>query len=114
MANLASYLILTRALGVLLGAAMPSRLFGQQLRVLQARGTRCSVAKDIPMCLRLVSRRGSTANEKPLPQADQNSAPGPNHNQLGHVSEEAAVTDRIIGDKGPELDQGTPVQEVCK
>ena len=39
--------------------------------------------------------------------------PGPNQNQLGHVSEEAAATDRIMGEKGPDLDQGTPITEVC-
>ena len=64
------------------------------------------------MCLRPAPRRCITADEKPLPQADKPQS-GPNQNQLGHVSEEAAVTDRIIGEKGPDLQQGTPIQEVC-
>ena len=91
---------------------MSPRLFGQQLRVFHVGGARYSIAKKVPLCLRLASQRGITANEKPLPRADD-AGPGPNQNQLGHVSEEAAATDRITGDKGPDLDQGTPVQEVC-
>ena len=50
-------------------------------------------------------------DEKPLPQAED--PPGPNQEQLPHVSEEAATTGKITGDGGPEIEQGTPVQEVC-
>ena len=32
--------------------------------------------------------------------------------QLPHVSEEAAAMDKITGDTPPDIDQGTPVQEV--
>ena len=52
-----------------------------------------------------------TADEKPLPEAERN--PGPNQEQLPHVSEEAATTGKITGEGGPEVEQGTPVQEVC-
>lgn len=31
---------------------------------------------------------------------------------LPHVTEEAAKTAEIMGEKGPEVDQGTPVEEV--
>ena len=37
---------------------------------------------------------------------------GPNMEQLPHVSEEAAATAKVTGDTGPDLRQGTPVQEV--
>jgi len=38
---------------------------------------------------------------------------GPNEDVLPHVSEEAAKTSEITGDGGPEMDQGTPISEVC-
>ena len=63
-----------------------------------------------PLCLRL-QRRSITADEKPLPKADK-PGPGPNQDQLPSVSEEAAATSKITGDNGPEIEQGTPVQEV--
>lgn len=62
------------------------------------------------LCLRL-QKRFITANEKPLPEADK-PGPGPNQEQLPHVSEEAAATDKIMGEEGPDIEQGTPVQEV--
>ena len=55
--------------------------------------------------------RTITADEKPLPEAEE--PKGPNQEQLPHVSEEAAMTGKITGEGGPELDQGTPVKEVC-
>lgn len=64
----------------------------------------------LPLCLRLQQRRTITSEEKPLPEAEQ--PKGPNQEQLPHVSEEAAMTGEIMGEGGPELDQGTPVQEV--
>jgi small subunit ribosomal protein S7 len=87
------------------------------LRLLQAgrsiairsRGSR-PTSYPIPLCLRLPQKRTITADEKPLPEAEQN--PGPNQEQLPHVSEEAATTARITGEGGPEIEQGTPVQEV--
>ena len=62
-------------------------------------------------CQRLVPSRSITADEKPLPMADDQ-AKGPNQEQLPHVSEEAAETAKITGEGGPDLGQGTPVQEV--
>lgn len=64
-----------------------------------------------PPCFRLQLRRSITADEKPLPTADDQ-GPGPNQEQLPHVSEEAAAMGKITGEGGPELGQGTPVQEV--
>lgn len=37
---------------------------------------------------------------------------GPNMDQMPHVSEEAAATSKVMGEKGPQVEQGTPVQEV--
>lgn len=68
------------------------------------------LSHPIPLCLRL-QKRSITADEKPLPKADK-PGPGPNQDQLPHVSEEAAATGKITGDGGPEIEQGTPVQEV--
>jgi small subunit ribosomal protein S7 len=39
---------------------------------------------------------------------------GPNTDQLPHVSEEAAATSKIMGEQGPDLLQGIPVEEVVK
>lgn len=55
--------------------------------------------------------RSITADERPLPVAEDQSK-GPNQEQLPHVSEEAAATAEIVGEDGPDLSQGTPVQEV--
>jgi small subunit ribosomal protein S7 len=54
----------------------------------------------------VASRRGF-ADEK-----DSNGATGPNQDVLGHVSEEAADVSKVKGETGPDLGQGTPVQEV--
>lgn len=62
------------------------------------------------LCLRL-QKRFITADDKPLPEADKPGL-GPNQEQLPHVSEEAAATGKIMGDEGPDIEQGTPVQEV--
>jgi hypothetical protein len=53
------------------------------------------------------SRRG-LADEK-----ESNAATGPNHDVLGHVSEEAADMGKMTGETEPDLGQGTPVQDVC-
>lgn len=66
---------------------------------------------QIPLYIRLPQRRSITANEKPLPEAEQ--PQGPNQQQLPHVSEEAAAVGGITGEGGPDLDQSTPVSEVC-
>ena len=62
------------------------------------------------LCLRLQQRRNITADEKPLPESEQQK--GPNQDQLPHVSEEAAATGKITGEGGPEVEQGSPIQEV--
>lgn len=67
-------------------------------------------AHQTPLCLRLQQRRNITAAEKPLPESEQ--PEGPNQDQLQHVSEEAAETGKIMGEGGPELERGSPVQEV--
>ncbi len=69
-----------------------------------------SSSYHIPICLRLQQRRTITADEKPLPESEQ--PKGPNQEQLPHVSEEAFMTGKIMGEGGPDLEQGTPVQEV--
>ena len=65
----------------------------------------------MPFCLRPAPKRTITANEKPLPTAD-NPGKGPNQDQLPHVSEEAAAIDKITGDTPPDIERGTPIQEV--
>lgn len=51
---------------------------------------------------------------KDLPVMDQaEEQVGPNMRQQEHVSEEAAKMAKITGGEGPDLDQGTPVQDVC-
>ncbi|KAI4135608.1 MAG: hypothetical protein LQ347_000540 [Umbilicaria vellea] len=66
-----------------------------------------------PLCFPSQPRRSITADEKPLPIADDQD-PGPNQERLPHVSEEAAAMGKITGEGGPELDQGTPVQEILE
>lgn len=39
-------------------------------------------------------------------------AKGPNEDQLPHVSEEQAAMDKVTGATPPDIEQGTPVQEV--
>lgn len=55
-------------------------------------------------------QRWITADEKPLPTTEQPT--GPNQDQLPHVSEEAAAIDKAMGVGGPDIEQGTPVQDV--
>lgn len=64
-----------------------------------------------PLCLRISPQRCISADEKPLPKANPGGSE-PNQEQLPHISEEAAVMGKITGGGGPEIDQGTPVQEV--
>ena len=69
---------------------------------------RPSIASHHARTLPVVSRRGF-AEEK-----EQNAPTGPNQGGgLGHVSEEAADMSEITGETGPDLSQGTPVQDVC-
>ncbi|KAI4192166.1 MAG: hypothetical protein LQ346_004437 [Caloplaca aetnensis] len=75
--------------------------------------SRASQQTQQPLCLRFSPRRNITADEKPLPTAE-NTESGPNESQLPHVSEEAAAMGKITGEGGPEIEQGTPVQEILK
>lgn len=73
-----------------------------------------STRHQVPLCLRLAQQRSITADEKPLPKAEQQ-GPGPNQEQLPHVSEEAATMGKITGEGGPDIEEhGTPVQEVYR
>jgi small subunit ribosomal protein S7 len=45
---------------------------------------------------------------------NQSGGAGPNMNQQEHISEEAAKIEKIRGGSGPDLEMGTPVQEVCQ
>ena len=65
--------------------------------------SRSSIASHRPQFSPVVSRRAF---------ADEKTPPGPNEGQLGHVSEEAGQMSDITGETGPDLGQGTPVQEV--
>lgn len=49
-------------------------------------------------------------SSKDLPKSEDEK--GPNMDQLPHISEEAAATGKITGEGGPDLSQGTPVEEV--
>lgn len=53
-----------------------------------------------------------TNDASKLPQAPKRDAVGPNMQQAEHVSEEASKMAKIMGEKGPDMEQGTPVQEV--
>ena len=69
---------------------------------------------------RLFSRDSTVRPSRLLPSqrrrfADSSTdrpASGPNQDVLPHVSEEAATTSEIMGEDGPDIGQGTPVQEV--
>ena len=63
-------------------------------------------------CRSFADNASSTNNPGKLPKADGEPAVGPNMQQQEHVSEEAAKMAEITGSEGPDLGQGTPVQEV--
>ena len=65
----------------------------------------------IPLWARLPTRRTITSDEKPVAATHQ-AGPGPNQEQLPHISEEAAATAKATGETQPDLEQGTPVEEV--
>ena len=54
----------------------------------------------------------ATSKSLPVSEDNSNNNKGPNTDPLPHVSEEAAALSKITGDEGPDLTQGTPVQEV--
>ncbi|KAL8920102.1 MAG: hypothetical protein Q9208_006455 [Pyrenodesmia sp. 3 TL-2023] len=92
---------------------MPPRLQLLRSRRPIAAVSRASQQTQPFLYLRSAPRRNITADEKPLPTAE-NTESGPNESQLPHVSEEAAALGKITGEGGPELEQGTPVQEILK
>jgi len=59
-----------------------------------------------------ICRRFASDKSKDLPVAEGNEQVGPNMQQQEHVSEEAAKMANITGGEGPDLSQGTPVQDV--
>ncbi|EPE34601.1 Ribosomal protein S7 [Glarea lozoyensis ATCC 20868] len=70
--------------------------------------SRPSVTSVQPRIAQIVARR-TFAEEK-----SRNPAPGPNQDQLPHVSEEAAEYAEITGGTKPDTSQGTPVQDILK
>lgn len=97
----------------------------------QPRHTGSSIGRpQVDVCLRpklsnsYVQRRAnsSTSDGKANELLEEPEQPkGPNQDQLPHVNEEAAAIDKILSGKkcdgkapgSPELEQGTPVDEVC-
>ncbi|GAB7350370.1 hypothetical protein MBLNU459_g0997t1 [Dothideomycetes sp. NU459] len=61
-----------------------------------------------------VYRTYASDPSKDLPVAAEQEPVGPNMQQQEHVSEEAAKMANITGGEGPDLTQGTPVQELLK
>ena len=55
----------------------------------------------------------SSNNPARLTKAEPGEA-GPNMNQAEHVSEEAAKIAQVTGGSGPDISQGTPVQDVSR
>lgn len=55
---------------------------------------------------------GSSGRGQDTTTAQEQGRLGPNQEQQPHVSEEAAAIDNAMGKEGPDLEQGTPVQEV--
>jgi small subunit ribosomal protein S7 len=59
-----------------------------------------------------IQHRSFADSTKDLPVSPNEK--GPNTDQLPHVSEEAAATGKIMGEGGPDLNQGTPIEEVVE
>lgn len=67
----------------------------------------------LPLRLRSFGRPYATDKSSAPPSSDEaGKATGPNQDVLGHVSEEAAAVGKATGEGGPEVSQGTPIQEV--
>ena len=92
---------------------MPSRILANRLlpSLPLYRAVTDITPRTFPLSIRLAPRRLKTGGEG-IPTGEAKAGPGPNQAQLPHVSEEAAATSKIQGEKGPDLEQGTPVQEV--
>lgn len=85
---------------------MPPRISFSSTRLLAYRPKPISSAQT----LRQVApqRFASDNASQQIPEG----AKGPNMDQLPHVSEEQAETDKIMGETPPDISQGTPVKEV--
>ena len=83
---------------------MPPRLiFPRAYRSLAVR-TRPLIAR--PRILQISSRRGFADGKEPRRATE------PNQDGLGNVSEEARDIGKVTGEVTPDLEQGTPVQDV--
>ncbi|MBE7179843.1 MAG: hypothetical protein INR71_01325, partial [Terriglobus roseus] len=78
-------------------------------RALALRSKPCQAQRRAAALPRDVARTYASAS-KEMPESPDGK--GPNTEQLPHVSEEAAATKEAMGEQGPDVSQGTPVQEV--
>lgn len=87
---------------------MPPRLnFAGFSRSIAIR-TRPQMTSHQSKVIHMASRRCFADDKTPSPRSN----PNPTGSGIGHVSEEAAEVSDITGETGPDLGQGTPVQEV--
>lgn len=73
---------------------------------------RSSAVSSIRRAQPLACRTYASDPSRDLPVSEEKNAEGPNTQPQEHVSEEAAKMAKITGGEGPDLSQGTPVQEV--
>lgn len=91
-------------------------IFAQALALRPRSATAATVAVARASIVRtqpLFSRTYASQPPKDVPVAEKG-ATGPNMQQQEHVSEEAAKMAKITGGEGPDLEQGTPVQELLR
>lgn len=70
-----------------------------------------------PFASSLLQQRAASDNassKQPATTPVDSDFKGPNMDQLPHVSEEQAALDKSMGNTPPDIDQGTPVQEVSR
>ncbi|KAF2089419.1 ribosomal protein S7 [Saccharata proteae CBS 121410] len=97
---------------------MPPRLFLRAPRSIALRpGPSSAIAPRLSTPARLSQPalcqwRGFADASKDLPESTNQK--GPNTEQLPHVSEEAAQMGKITGEGGPDISQGTPVEEMVQ
>ena len=90
---------------------MSRRILSRQAFSVLSHNTHTS-AYPIALHIRNNVRKSSTNDYSKMPENDT-PGPGPNSESLPHVSEEAAMVGKIMGDKfAPDLSEGTPVEEV--
>lgn len=53
------------------------------------------------------------ATQQQQQEAEQKQPGGPNESGIGHITEETIGIEDVRGGTKPDLEQGTPVQEVC-